>query len=433
MKNENHCGAIARIRVTNHPDPEVHSLAVGTCLNETVIVSKSTEDNTLGIYFSCDLQLSSKFAESNDLIRRKDAVTGKPLGGMFDPNRKVRAQTFRGIKSYGFWAPLSYLTKCGVDITKLKEGDYVDSIGDIEICCKYESPEQRKAKIRERKKLTPLQKVKAYFFKKEKPITLFPEHKDTAHITRNMHRLRVGDDIVITEKMEGTSQRVAWNYQLRPRTLFERFMSYFVNVDNREMRKYNGTRRVTLTDTSQGGYFSESWRAEVASKVFPYIKPHTEIYFEVVGYEGQRSIAPKQDIKDKALKEKYGPKMVYSYGLPEGEYDIYVYRIAYVLESGEEVDWPWKNIKAFCNSHHLKHAPEIARFVYDGDEAKFIEMIKEVSDGPSVVDPRHIREGVCVRADGMHWTVFKNKGWTYKELAGLAQEKVGFVDPEDAS
>lgn len=433
MKNENHCGIIARVSVVAHPDKEVHSLAVGTVLNETIIVSKSTPNDAIGIYFPCDLQISECFAQANDLLRRKDPETGKQAGGMFDANRKVRAQTFKGIKSYGFWAPLSYLEKCGVDTSKLKEGDYIDTIGDIEICCKYESPEQKRAKIRERKKLTPLQKVKAYFFKKEKPIILFPEHKDTAHLLKNMFRLRIGDDIVITEKMEGTSQRVAWNYQLRPRKWYERLLSYIVPIDNREMRKYNGTRRVTLTDTSQGGYFSESWRAEVANKIFPYIKPHTEIYFEVVGYEGQRSIAPKQEIKDKELRKKYGPKMVYSYGLPEGEWEIYVYRIAYVLESGEEVDWPWKNIKAFCNSHHLKHVPEIAKFVYDGDEKKFVEMIKEISDGPSVIDPRHIREGVCVRADGMHWTVFKNKGFLYKELSGITQEQVGFIDPEDVS
>ena len=123
MRSENHCGIIAKIFVTPHPDPAVHSLAVGEVCNETVIVSKSTENGTLGIYFSCDLQLSEKFAQANDLIRRKDPITGKPLGGMFDPNRKVRAQTFRGIKSYGFWAPMEYLKRAGVDITKLKEGD----------------------------------------------------------------------------------------------------------------------------------------------------------------------------------------------------------------------------------------------------------------------------------------------------------------------
>lgn len=433
MKNENHCGQIVRIRVQPHPDKEVHSLAVGTANYETLIVSKSTEDLELGIYFSCDLQISEVFAKANDLIRRKDPVTGKPLGGMFDPNRKVRAQTFRGIKSYGFWAPMSYLAKCGVDITKLKEGDYVDKVGDIEICCKYESPEQKRAKLRERKKLTPLQKLKAHFFKKEKPVILFPEHKDTSHFTRNLHRFNIGDEILITEKIEGTSQRIAFNYQLRPRTFIEKILSKIVNIDNRELRKYNGTRRVTLTDKSTGGYFSETWRAKVAERVMPYLEPHQHVYIEVCGFEDGRTIAPRQDIKDKVLKEKYGPKMVYTYGCPEGEFEIFVYRISYVLESGKEIDWLWKDVKKWCDTHHLRHAPEITKFIYDGDKEKLVNLVKELAEGPSVVDPRHIREGVCVRIEGNQWVVFKEKSYNYKILAGFNMEQVGFVDSEDVS
>ena len=203
MKNENHCAIIAKISVIPHPNPEVHSLAVGTCLSETLIVSKSTSDGDIGIYFPCDLQISERFAQSNDLLRRKNLETGKAEGGMFDANRKVRAQTFKGIKSYGFWAPLSYLSKCGVDVTKLKEGDLIDTVGDIEICCKYESPEQKKAKIREQKKMTMMQKIKARIFAKEKAVTLFPEHKDTSHFLRNLHHFKVGDEIIISEKMEG--------------------------------------------------------------------------------------------------------------------------------------------------------------------------------------------------------------------------------------
>lgn len=434
MKNENHCGVIARVSISAHPDPEVHSLAVGICLNETLIVSKSTPDNSVGIYFPCDLQISEIFAQANDLLRRKDPETGKNVGGMFDANRKVRAQTFKGIKSYGFWAPLSYLEKCGVDTSKLKEGDLIDKIGDIEICCKYESPEQRRAKIREQKKMTLMQKIKARVFAKEKVVTLFPEHKDTAHLKRNIFKLKEGDRIIITEKLEGTSQRFAYNYQLRPRKLYERLLvKVGVYVDNREMRKYNGTRHVTLTDKSVGGYFSESWRAKVAERVLPYIEPQMHVYAEVVGYEGQRSVATKQDVKDKDLKKMYGPKMIYSYGLPEGEFDVYVYRISYVLECGKEIDLPWKEVTEWCNKHHLKCPPVVADLVYNGNGRDFMDYVESISDGPSLIDNRHIREGVCVRVEGMHWTVFKNKGWAYRLLAGFNMEQEGFVDPEDIS
>ena len=434
MKNENHCGIIARVSVVAHPDKEVHSLAVGTVLNETIIVSKSTPNDAVGIYFPCDLQISECFAQANDLLRRKDPETGKQAGGMFDANRKVRAQTFKGIKSYGFWAPLSYLEKCGVDISVLKEGDLIDKIGDIEICCKYESPEQKRAKAREQKKMTLMQKIKAKIFAKEKAVTLFPEHKDTSHFLRNLHQFKVGDEIIISCKQEGTSQRFAYNWQLRPRKWYERLISKIgIHVDNRELRRYNGTRRVTLTETSAGGYFSESWRAKVAERILPYLEPHQHVYAEICGYEGQRTIAPKQEIKDKELRKQYGPKMVYTYGCPEGEFEIFVYRMSYVLESGKEIDMPWDNVKSWCDNHNIKTVPILARFIYDGDLEKLKKIVEELSDGPDPIDPRHIREGVCIRINGIEWKVYKQKGWNYRNLAGFNMEQTGFVDPEDVS
>lgn len=434
MKNENHCGIIARVAVSQHPDPEVHSLAVGQCCNETLIISKHTPNDSLGIYFPCDLQISECFAQANDLIRRKDPETGKQAGGMFDANRKVRAQTFKGIKSYGFWAPLSYLEKCGVDVSVLKEGDLIDKIGDIEICCKYESPEQKRAKAREQKKMTMMQKIKAIIFAKEKAITLFPEHRDTAHLKRNLFKLKKGDHLIVSLKIHGTSQRFAYNWQLRPRKWYERLLAKVgVHVDNRELRRYNGTRRVTLTDTSAGGYYSETWRAKIAEKIFPYLEPQMQIYAEICGWSGDKTIMPVEQIKDKELKKQYGSKMTYSYGLTAGEYETYIYRISYILECGKEIDLPWKDVVEFCEKHNLKYPPVISDFIYDGDEDRLIKYIEKISDGPDPIDSRHIREGVCIRADGTQWVVFKNKGWTFKLMSGINMEQVGFIDPEDVS
>ena len=152
-----------------------------------------------------------------------------------------------------------------------------------------------------------------------------------------------------------------------------------------------------------------------------------------MGWEGQRSIAPKQDVKDKDLKAKYGPKMVYSYGLSEGQYAIYIYRISYVLECGKEIDLPWDDVVAFCEKHKLHYPTVISDFIYDGDEERLKSHIEKVSDGPDPIDPRHIREGVCIRIDGTNWQVFKQKGWNYRSLSGFNMEQVGFVDPEDVS
>jgi hypothetical protein len=435
--NENHSAIIARVKTTPHPDPEVHSLAVGICCNETVIVSKSTPDNELGIYFGCELQIGQVFAEANDLIRRKDEVTGKPAGGMFDVNRRVRAQTFRGIKSEGFWAPLSYLEKCGVDISTLKEGQYIDKIGDIQIACKYETEAQKRAQsngISKKRNKGFGAKLLSWFIRIPKKCKMvFPEHKDTSHFGKNLHKFNIGNNIVITEKTEGTSQRVAYNYEHKPLTFAQSLLSKFVTIDTRQMRRYNGTRRTVLSDNSSGGYFSETFRKQVADKVLPYLTPQMEVFFEVVGYEGSRTIAPKQDIKDKTLKAQYGDKMVYKYGCQEGQFDIHIYRIAHVLECGTEIDLPWNDVKQWCNAHKIKHVPELMSFKYDGDKDKLVSLVEYLSNGTSTIDNSHIREGICIRIDGSKWECFKNKSFDYKVLAGIAKDKSDFIDPEDLS
>ena len=42
-----HEAIISRVKVTPHPDPEVHSLAVGYVCGETIIVGKNTADGEI--------------------------------------------------------------------------------------------------------------------------------------------------------------------------------------------------------------------------------------------------------------------------------------------------------------------------------------------------------------------------------------------------
>jgi len=187
-----HKAIVCKVTVTPHPDPEVHSLAVGTVMGETIIVGKDTPDQALGLYFPCELQLSAEFAAKNDLIRRKNPETGANEGGMFDPNRRVRVQKFRGVRSHGFWCPLSYLNHFG-DTSALKEGDQIDEFAGIPICCKYIS--RRNPHRNSSQKPTK---------KKE---LCFPEHRDTEQLRYNIEKINIGDELIITNKVHGCVER----------------------------------------------------------------------------------------------------------------------------------------------------------------------------------------------------------------------------------
>lgn len=416
-----HEAIVTKIYVTPHPDPEVHSLAVGNINGETIIVSNATKSGDLGLYFPCDLQLSESFAKANDLVRRKNP-DGTNAGGMFDENRKVRAQKFRGVKSNGFWCPLSYLDYLG-DTSSLKEGEKITSFMGTEICRKYFTPQALRQKNASKNPA--------------KETIWFPKHKDTEQLRQSLRSLKAGDRLVITNKVHGTSQRVAKNYDVKEPTIIDKVLGWFgIKRDLKVMRLYNGTRNVVLRG-SDNGYYSESFREKVAAKLYPYIEDHMEIFFEVVGWENdQTTIMPRQDAsktKDKEVKKLYGDKITYKYGCAEGTFDIYVYRIAYVLPNGTVVDLTWDQVKEKCSFWGVKHVPELDNFVFDGNIDALLERVSKFTDGPDVIDSSHPREGVCVRVDSSKWQCYKDKSFLFKVLEGIAKDNDEYVDMEEVS
>jgi hypothetical protein len=416
-----HEAIVTPVKVSAHPDPEVHSLAVGYVLGETIVVSNKTADGELGLYFPCDLQLSEEFAAKNDLVRRKNP-DGTAAGGMFDENRKVRAQKLRGVKSNGFWCPLSYLEYAG-DTSSLKEGDKIATFNGHELCKKYFSPKTLRARANGATKVS-------------RETIWFPKHKDTEQLRHSLRSIKKGDNLVITLKMHGTSQRVAKNYEEKPEKWYDRVLNLFgLRRDRKVMRFYNGTRNVTLRGDDTG-FYTESFREKVAENLYPFLTNHLEVFFEVCGYEGDKPIMPVQDTsktKDKEVKKVYGDKITYTYGCEKGNFAIYVYRIGYVLPSGTIVDLTWDQVKEKCVSWGVNHVPEICRFTFDGDYDKLLEVVDRFTDGPDLVDPRHPREGVCVRVDSSEWKTFKNKSFLFKVLEGVAKEADDYVDMEEVS
>lgn len=417
-----HQAIVARVRVTPHPDPQVHSLAVGYVCGTITIVGKETIDGELGLYFPCELQLSEQFAQANDLIRRKDE-NGNMVGGMFEENRRVRAQKFRGVKSNGFWCPLSYLShfSCSLaDFDSLQEGDRITTFKGVVICNKYFTP----ATLRQQSNSAA---------KSQKKSVYFPEHKDTHQFKHCLRAFKAGDNLVITLKVHGTSQRVARNYVGFTGKWYDKILGWFGLA---RMSFLNGTRRVNLK-SDDNGYYSRHFRVKVAQKLNPFLDPHMQVFFEVAGWEDDNSqIMPSHftmKSKDKELVKKYGEKITYSYGCTPGEFDIYVYRIAYVLPSGQTIDLTWDQVKKKCESWGVKHVPELDRFTFDGRIDSLVEKIEALSDGPDPIDQSHIREGVCVRVDSSEWMCYKNKGWTFKVLEGIAKDRDDYVDQEEIS
>lgn len=238
--------------------------------------------------------------------------------------------------------------------------------------------------------------------------------------------------------IHNTSQRIGRVLANKELSYWEEWLKWFgFDINETKMDVLNGTRRVVIKTDSGNPFHGPELREQAAMKLEPFVEEHMVVYFEVVGYEPSgASIMPKhslEKLKDKELVKQYGKEIAYSYGCPEGEHDIYVYRIAYVLPNGKTLDLSWDEVVDKCRSWGVKHVPELARINFDGDIDSLVKQIDELSDGPDPIDPRHIREGVCVRINKSGWVCFKNKSFVFKVLEGIVKDVEDYFDLEEES
>ena len=325
-------------------------------------------------------------------MRRKDE-NGNPAGGYLEPDkRNIRAIKLRGEKSDGLTMPLESLAYTGVKLSELTIGTQITVVNGHEICQKY-IPLTKNSKggvggNRTRKTKAPV-------------APLFQEHADTEQLAYNLDMFKPGDEIEITLKMHGTSQRTArlpvlkgfkdsWHCHLRNKiwfyfnkwthkndveTTFARFKH-----DGEPIYEYDyvsGTRRVVLDNFDGGFYGSNEFRKQHADFFEGKLWKGETVYYEVVGFTHTgapiMASADNKKINDKEFAKMYGKETVFSYGCEPhvltfddtdgrnqrvvGQSDIYVYRMTMTNEDGEVVEYTPDFMRYRCEQMGVKTVP----------------------------------------------------------------------------
>ena len=459
-------------RIKNmRPHPNADRLQMGECFGNTVIVSLEYEDNQLGIYFPSDGQVSVKFAEVNNLVRKKDE-NGNNIGGYMDADkRNITAIKLRGEKSDGLFLPLTSLESFG-DITTLREGDRIDNFNGHEICCKYVPRRNvRHGHVSNGNKTR----------KKHMPIApLFTEHADTEQLAYNLAAFKPGDEIEITLKMHGTSQRTAHLpvFKGYKRTIWDKLFRR-EGTPIYDWGYVSGTRR-TVLENFDGGYYGSNEFREAHSKFFEgKLWKGEEVYYEVVGFThtgiGIMASCDNKKLNDKEFVKQYGKTTTFSYGCaPDGlgevvEYwdkectkpavykkvpqsDIYVYRMTMTNEDGDVVEYTPDFMRYRCEQMGAKTVPVMWKGIIPQDYGTHEiteqdgywhyaetpgEWIKnkaeEFYDGPDPVGKTHVREGVVVRIlNRPKFAAYKHKNWSFKALEGIVKVEAEAPDMEEA-
>ena len=453
---------ITRIKnLRKHPNAD--RLQLGECFGNTICVSLEYVDNQLGIYFPCDGQLSVEFAEANNLLRKKDDA-GNNCGGYMDPNkRNVTAIRLRGEKSDGLFLPLTCLETFG-DVSTLKEGDVINTFNGHEICCKYiPRRNHRQGHVSDGNRTRK---------KKVDVAPLFAEHADTEQLAYNLGAFKPGDEIEITLKMHGTSQRTGYLpvFKGYKRT----FKDWLLRRDGKPIYDWgyvSGTRR-TVLDNYDGGYYGSNEFREQHSKTFEgKLWKGETVYYEVVGFTHTGAPIMAEGNNEKLGKDfvkQYGKTTVFSYGcrplgldinvsyfegnIEEGivkEYpqsDIYVYRMTMTNEDGAVVEYTPDFMRYRCEQMGVKTVPVMWKGIipaHTGDAAAIRlgqdagawikEKAEQYYDGPDPIGKTHVREGVVVRIlNRPKFTAFKHKNFSFKVLEGIIKDTAAAPDMEEA-
>ena len=453
---------VTRIKnLRKHPNAD--RLQLGECFGNTVCVSLDYVDNQLGLYLPCDGQLSVEFAEANNLLRKKDDA-GNSIGGYMDPNkRNVTAIRLRGERSDGLFLPLTCLETFG-DVSTLKEGDVINTFNGHEICCKYiPRRNHRQGHVSDGNRTRK---------KKVDVAPLFAEHADTEQLAYNLSAFKPGDEIEITLKMHGTSQRTGYLpvFKGYKRT----FKDWLLRRDGKPIYDWgyvSGTRR-TVLDNYDGGYYGSNEFREQHSKTFEgKLWKGETVYYEVVGFTNTGAPIMAEGNNEKLGKDfvkQYGKTTVFSYGcrplgldinvsyfegnIEEGivkEYpqsDIYVYRMTMTNEDGAVVEYTPDFMRYRCEQMGVKTVPVMWKGIipaHTGDAAAIRlgqdagawikEKAERFYDGPDPIGKTHVREGVVVRiVNRPKFTAFKHKGFSFKVLEGLIKDTATAPDMEEA-
>ena len=460
-----HNGFIVEVKELK-PHTNADKLQLATFFGETVVVGLNTKIGDIGIYFPCDLQLSEEYCDANDLCRKKaDGTDGK--GYLERDKRNIKAISLRGEKSYGLYAPLESLKFTGADLTTLKIGDTIEIVNGIPICKKYiPHSNTRRGHYSEGNKTR----------KHKAPVApLFMEHADTEQLAYNLGAFRCGDEIEITLKMHGTSQRTAHLPTLQgyKRTFWEK-LTRKEGTPIYAWGGVSGTRRVVLEDFAGGFYGSNAFR-EQHSKFFEgKLWKGETVYYEVVGFtdNGAPIMAScnNKKLNDKEFIKQYGEETIFSYGcspigktydlnvryfeghIEEGtveeknapQSDIYVYRMTMTNEDGDVVEYTPDFMRYRCEQMGAKTVPVLWKGTIpehpgsaEDPTISAGEWIKNVAerfyDGPDPIGKTHIREGVVVRIlNRPKFAAYKHKNFAFKVLEGIVKESAEAPDIEEA-
>ena len=403
--------------------PNANDLKIIEVFYNDVIYNYKKVNFKLGdkiIYFPSDGILDEQFCKDNKLLRED--------GGYIHDNRRIKAIKLRGHKSDGLILPIEVLSKY-VDVDTLKDGDQINVLNGTKICEKY-IPGKKKGKPHVQKGKKKKHRVKYPFFN---------QHVDTNQLRYNLSQFKEGDEVIITEKIHATSGRSGHAIKSTNR---HNWLSRLFRIHLKPKKEWEyimGSRRVNIpikdVDKKDGFHGGNQFRLNAHKFFEDKLEKGEEVFYEIVGYDDNGNpimpIVSNKKLKDEEFIKRYGDVTHFKYGLGVGN-DVWVYRMIMTNEDGYSIEYSTDQVKWRCEQMGVNFVPILKRF-YFTDVDDLMARVEDLVNGPSTIDPTHLREGIVIRLNNRPvFTAYKDKNYEFKVLEGIIKEESSEPDMEEA-
>lgn len=392
-ENENYAAVIVKVKSLT-PLEGLDNLVGAHFFGYQAIVSKDTQVGDVGVLFTAETQLSKEFASENSLFRHTELNKDKDKAGFIEDNRRVKAIKLRGNSSNALFMPINSLKWTKAKIDQLEEGDTFDELNGKPICNKFvrKTKKSNSANVVQEEKYVRVDKK------------FMPEHIDSMQYGRNKHLIKGDTQIVVTQKLHGTSVRIANAVVNRKSTLLERIAEKLgARIEKREYDNVYGSRKVIkdVNNPNQNHFYDTDVWTDTGRKIDGLLPEGYVLYGEIIGY-----------VADSPVQKNY------TYNVPVGNSELYVYRIATINTQGISNDLSWAQVEEFCRNTGIKHVPVLYTGMHKNFKVdKFIDKTyyPTYKNAVPLSKDSPVDEGVCIRAEGITPVILKAKSPMFLE------------------
>lgn len=396
------------------PHPGADRLMLANCDSYVIITSKGASDSEPYIHFPAESKINKDYLSWSNSFSNAEQNSDKTKKGFFEKNGRCRTIKLRGVASEGYAIPatdvanwLKEAHNINYSFTDKDIDVSFDTINhDILLCEKYEIPKKQSNSSNQ-----PKQKV----VRQSKIIdNQYYVTSDTANFKRNSHKILPDDIITIGYKLHGAAHSMGKVLCKRKLSIVDKIAKFFgAKVQETEYDLVVASRRVIknrYNDNPVQGYYSTDIWMEAAEKYKHILRPGMIIYSEVCGQTSNGSDIQKG----------------YTYGIPEKDCDLFVYRISQVDADGNVYDFSTEQIVSYCSVQGIKTVP----IFYHGKakdkypeldvnnhwNENFLEKLAaEYTEKDCYMNPKMPEEGVVITKQGGGWEPYKLKSVRFLE------------------